>query len=84
MEAGLHVELATTLLEKIFETLSEQIHHHHVVHLAVLSLLVTHKVQEGHEGLSTELVNELALPEEHDVPLHLHGFLLFIAKLHKK
>jgi hypothetical protein len=73
---GLEVELATALLEEVFETLAEKVHHHHVVHLAVLRLLVAHEVQEWHEGFASEFVDELALPKEHDVTLHLDSFFL--------
>ena len=53
VEHGLEVELASALLEEVFETLAEQIHDHHVVHLAVLGLLVADEVQEGHERLAS-------------------------------
>ena len=76
VEHGLEVELASALLEEVFETLAEQVHDHHVVHLAVLGLFVADEVEEGDEGLSAQLVNELALPEQHDVSLHLDGFFL--------
>ena len=77
MEDTLEVELAPTLLEEVLETLAQKVHHHDVIHLAVLCLLVADEVQEGHKGLATELVNELALPKQHDMPLHFHCFLYF-------
>ena len=77
MEHSFEVELATALLKEILQTLSEKIHDHDVVHFTVLSLLVANEVEEGHEGLAAELVNELALPEKHDVALHLHCFFLY-------
>lgn len=73
---GLEVELAATLLEQILQTLAEQVHDHHVVGLAVLSLFVADEVEHGNVSLAAELVDQLALPEEHDVALHLHCFLL--------
>ena len=76
MEDRLEVELASALLEEVFETLAEQVHDHHVVHLSVVGLLVTDKVQEGHKSLTSHLVDELGLPKEHDVPLHFHSFFL--------
>ena len=51
-----------------------------MVHLAVLGLLIADEVQEGHEGLAAQLVNQLALPEEHDVSLHLDCFFLLARK----
>jgi len=53
VEAGLKIELATALREQILETLAEQVHHHHVVGLAVFSLLVTDKVEEGDVRLAS-------------------------------
>ena len=76
MKAGLEVKLSAALLEKVFEGFAQKVHHHDVVHLAILSLLVAHKVEERHEGLPSELVDQLALPEEHDVSLHFDSFLL--------
>ena len=76
MEHGLEVKFPAALLEKVFETLPEQVHDHDVVHLAVFGLLVADEVQEGDEGLASELVNQLALPKQHDVALHLNCFFL--------
>jgi len=76
MEYSFEVKLSATLLEEIFKTLSEKIHDHNMIHLTVLSFLVTHKMEEGHKSLSTELVNELTLPEEHNVALHFDCFFL--------
>ena len=77
MEDCLEVELATTLLEEVFQTLTQQVHHHDVIHLSVLRLLVTDEMEEGDEGLASQLVDELALPEQHDMPLHFHSFFYF-------
>ena len=77
MEDCLEVKLATTLLEEVFQTLAQQVHHHDVIHLSVLRLLVTDEMEEGDEGLASQLVDQLTLPEEHDVTLHLYGFLLY-------
>ena len=76
VEACLEVELATALLEKVLERFAQQVHHHDVIHLAVLSLFITNEMKERHEGLSSELVDQLALPEEHDVSLHFDSFFL--------
>jgi len=78
VEDGLQIEFAAALLEEIFEGLAQQVHDHNVEHFAVVGFFVADKVQEGHEGLAAHLVDELALPEEHDVPLHLHSFFLQI------
>ena len=77
MEDGLEVEFAATLLEEIFQTLAQQVHHHDVVHLPILGLLVADEVEEGYKGLATELMDKLALPKQHDMPLHFHCFLYF-------
>ena len=76
MEHCFEVEFASALLEEILETLAKEVHHHHVIHLAILSLLIADEVKEGDEGLATQLVNQLALPEEHNVALHFYGFFL--------
>jgi hypothetical protein len=76
VEHCLEVELAAALLEEVLEGLAEQVHHHYVVHFAVLGLFIAHEVEEGHEGLSAQLVNQLRLPEKHDVALHLNCFFL--------
>ena len=78
MKDGLQIKFAAALLEEIFEGLAQQIHDHHVEHFAVVGFFVADEVKEGHEGLATHLVDELALPEEHDVPLHLDSFFLQI------
>ena len=76
VQARFQVELATTLREEVFQTLAQQVHDHHVVCLAVVGALISHEVQERHEGLAAELVDELALPEKHNVSLRLNRFLL--------
>ena len=76
VEASLEVKLSAALLEEVFKTLSEQVHDHDVVHFAILSLLIAYKVQEWDKGLASQLMNQLALPEKHDVTLHLHSFFL--------
>ena len=77
MQDGFEVEFATALLEQVLKTFSEQVHHHDMVHFSVLSLLVADEMKEGHEGLASQLVDQLTFPEEHDVTLHLYGFLLY-------
>lgn len=59
VEHSLEVKLAAALLEEVLKGLAKQIHNHNVVHLAVFGLFVTHKVKEGHESLSAQLVNQL-------------------------
>lgn len=76
MKDSLEVKLASALLEEVLEGLAKKIHNHNVVHLSVIGLLVADEVEERHEGLAAKLVNELALPEKHDMSLHLDSFLL--------
>ena len=45
MEAGLEVKLAATLLEKVLERFSQQIHHHDVIVFTGLSLFITHEME---------------------------------------
>jgi len=48
-----------------------------VEHLAVFSFLVADKMKERHVGFAAQLMNELALPEEHNVALHADCFFNF-------
>ena len=73
---SLEVKLASALLKEVLQRLAEQVHHHHVVHLAVVGLFIAHEVQEGHEGLAAHLVDQLRLPEQHNVSLHFNCFFL--------
>ena len=77
MQNSFEVEFATALLEQVLKTLSEQVHYHDMVHFSVLSLLVADEMQERHEGLASQLVDQLTFPEEHDMTLHLYGFFLY-------
>ena len=63
VQNSLEIKLAPALLEEVFETLSEQIHDHDVVHLTILSLFVSDKMQEGHKCLAAQLMNQFTLPE---------------------
>jgi hypothetical protein len=47
-----------------------------MVHLSVFSLLVANEVKERDKRFAAQLVNELALPEKHDVLLHFYRFFL--------
>ena len=75
VEHSFQVEFAPALLEEVLQRLAEQIHDHNVVHLAVIGFLVANEVQERNEGLAPHLVDELGLPEKHDVFLVLDSFL---------
>lgn len=44
------VKLASALLEKIFQTLTEEVHDHNVIHLSVFGLLIADEVEVGHES----------------------------------
>jgi hypothetical protein len=76
VEDCLEIKLPTAFLKEIFKRLPKQVHDHDVVHFAIVSFLITHKVKEWDESLASELVNQLALPEQHDVALHFNSFLL--------
>ena len=77
MQDSFQIEFTTALLEEVFKTLSKQVHDHDVVHFSIFSLLVSNEMKEWHEGLASKLVDQLALPEKHDVSLHLDSFLLY-------
>lgn len=57
MADRLQIKLAAALLEKIFETLSEEIHHHHVVLFTFVCFLIADVVEAGYAGLSSKLVD---------------------------
>lgn len=82
MAHSLQVEFSAALLEEIFKRLTEQIHNHNVVHFTVVGLLVTNEVKEWNVGLAAHFVDELGLPKQHDVTLHLNGFFLSKNKTH--
>ena len=69
------VKLPPALLEQIFQTLSQQVHHHYVVSFAILSLLVPHEVKVGYARLPPQFMDKLRLPEQHDVSLVFNGLL---------
>ena len=83
LQTSLKIKLASALLKQVFQTLAQQIHDHDVEHLALLGLLVTHEMQEWHKGLASQLVDQLALPEQHDVLLALYSFFLYTSKQQK-
>jgi len=76
MQNCLEIKLATAFLEKILHTFSQQVHYHNMIHLAIFSLFISNKVQKWDKCLSSELMNQLAFPEQHNVALHLDCFLL--------
>jgi len=55
---SLEIKLVSALLEEILERFTEQVHHHHVEHFTVLSLLVANEVKEWDEGLTAHLVDQ--------------------------
>lgn len=73
---SLEIKLVSALLEEILKGFTEQVHHHHVEHFTVLSLLVANEVKEWNKSLTTHLMDQFGLPEEHNVPLHFHSFFL--------
>ncbi len=72
----LQVELAAALLEKILETLAEEVHNHNMVLFALVGFFITDVVEARDASLSSELVNQFALPEKHNVLLRFFGFFL--------
>ena len=69
MENGLEIELSSALLEEILERLTQHVHNHDMIHFSILSLFVTNEVQVRNRSFASQLVNELTLPEKHDVLL---------------
>jgi len=80
MQHRLQIELATALLEKICKRLSEHVHDHNAVHLAIFSLLVSNELEIWNSGFSFEFMNEFSLPKEHTVLLILHSLLNLCGK----
>ena len=75
VEDGLEIEFASALLEQIFQTLSQHVHDHDVVHLSILGLLVTNEVKIWDGGFASQFMDQLTLPEKHNVLLVLDGLL---------
>jgi len=75
VQASPQVKLPSAVLELIFETLSQEVHDHNVIHFAIFGFLVTYEVQVRNCRFSSEFVNQLGLPEEHYMLGILHGFL---------
>lgn len=73
---SLEIKLVSALLKEILKGFTEQVHHHHVEHFTVLSLLVANEVKEWNKSLTAHLMDQFGLPEEHNVPLHFHSFFL--------
>lgn len=71
MEHCLQIELSSAFCEMIFETLTEHIHNHDMEHLSALCLLVTHKMEVRDSGFTSQLMNQLGLPKQHNVLLIL-------------
>jgi hypothetical protein len=58
MEYSAYVELATALLEQVFQALAEQIHYHHVVSLSIGRLFISDVVEGGNVCFSPKLVDQ--------------------------
>ena len=71
------VELPSALLEQVLEGLSEHVHHHYVIHLAILSFLITYEMEIGYSGFTSQFVDKFGLPEKHDMLLVLDSLLDF-------
>lgn len=81
MADRLQIKFASTLLEQIFQTLAKQVHDHNVEHAAIFELFITYKVEEGHKGLASHLVNQFGLPEQHNMALTFDCFFHFGCKV---
>jgi hypothetical protein len=75
-EHGFEVELALAGLEKVFEGGAKEVHDHHVELLVGHRVVRTDVVEAGDACFAAQLVNQLALPEEHHMLLILRRFLL--------
>lgn len=53
MKYGLEIKLAAALLEQVFERLTEQVHNHDVIHLAIFGLLITNEMEVWNCGLTS-------------------------------
>jgi hypothetical protein len=74
--AGLQIKLPLARLEQIFKGRTQHVHDHHVVRLVSNAVVCAYVVQAGDHGLTSQLVNEFALPEQHHVLLKLGCFFL--------
>ena len=58
VETSLQIKLSPAFLELVLKTLSKEIHDHDMVHLAILCLLITHKMQVRNGSLASQLVDQ--------------------------
>lgn len=65
------VELAAALLKEVFKRKAKLLHDHHIMGLSLVGFIVTHVVELRNSRFVSELVDQLALPEEHGVVLAL-------------
>lgn len=77
MKNCLEVKLSAALLEQVLKGLSEHVHHHYVIHLAILSFLITYEMEIWYSGFASQFVNKFGLPEKHDMLLVLDSLLDF-------
>ena len=77
VENCLQIKLSSALLEQVLKRLSEHVHHHYVIHLAILSFLITYEMEIGYSGFTSQFVDKFGLPEKHDVLLVLDSLLDF-------
>ena len=76
LENSFEVKLSFAFLKQIFQAFSQQIHHHDMELFTIFCFLVSHEVKVWHLCFSSEFVDQLAFPEQHDVFLVLHCFFL--------
>lgn len=75
VQNSLQVKLVVAFLEEVLQGLTELIHDHYVIHLAAFGFLISHEMKIWYCGLSSEFVDQLGLPKEHNMLLILHGLL---------
>lgn len=73
-EYGFQVKRSFAGLEQILKGGPEQVHDHHVKILVWHTVVSTDVVESRHTCFAAELVNQLALPKQHDVLLVLRRF----------
>ena len=62
-EAGFKVKLPLARLEQIFKGRTQHVHNHHVVRLVSDAVVSADVVQSRHHSLTSELMDQFALPK---------------------
>jgi len=77
MKDSLEIKLSSALREQVLKRLSEHVHHHYVIYLAILIFFITHEMEIWYSGFTSQFVDEFGLPEKHDMLLVLDSLLDF-------